>query len=286
MAEEAAKREFHRLINAQEVLYQELSRRLNIECLAVPACSLCLTYQDQEPHLLNAAGERIGDAGSTDSVAQMGFHCGQRGPQKQTARDTLYKERMERFKIRARKHAQQTSAAIDTLTKAGVDGSASGPARLQKREAIPSVDQWERKKKMIVEEHLMTSGGDDGVNTASTRDEKSAPQATLPRVGTAQSGNIWTPTSNLQPTMNAGLRQELQQAVHAPPPTSGWWTAPQQQQGLRPGQGLQVGKLAGHGLGRAVPMDGSLPLFRPEPSRGLGTSLRQRQKGPPGGSLP
>jgi hypothetical protein len=140
MTEEAAKLEFHKLINAQNILDQELSRRLNIECLAVPACSLCLVYQDMSPHLLDASGERIVEGSTTDSVAQMGFHCGQRGPQKKSARDGLYTERMEKFKVRSKKHEEQTVAAIEILKKAGVDAGLSGPARLQKREAIPTVD--------------------------------------------------------------------------------------------------------------------------------------------------
>jgi hypothetical protein len=141
MAEDIAKQEFKTLLEAQEILDQELSRRLNIDSLAVPACSLCLAYQDQEPYLLNEAGERIGGlvAGTTDSVAQMGFHCGQRGPQKRLVRDVLYTERMETFGVRAWKHAQQTAAAIQSLTTAGIDGSTSGPARLQKREAVDSM---------------------------------------------------------------------------------------------------------------------------------------------------
>jgi hypothetical protein len=101
-----------------------------------------LAYQDQEPHLLNEAGERIDKvvAGTGDTIAQIGFHCGQRGPQKRAVRDVLYTERVAAFRVQAQKHAQQTNAAIQALTIAGIDGSAAIPACLQKREAVGSME--------------------------------------------------------------------------------------------------------------------------------------------------
>jgi hypothetical protein len=89
MAEDIAKNEFRALIEAQETVEQDLSRRLKIDSLAMIVCCMCLAYQDQVPHLVNKVGERIDKVknGTAYTVAQMGFHCGQRGPQKQAVRD-------------------------------------------------------------------------------------------------------------------------------------------------------------------------------------------------------
>jgi hypothetical protein len=80
MAEDAAKRDFKTLIDAQELLDQELSRRLNIDSLAVPACSLCLAYQDQEPHLLNEAGNGLGNWGPQTRLRKWGSTVGKGAP--------------------------------------------------------------------------------------------------------------------------------------------------------------------------------------------------------------
>jgi hypothetical protein len=55
-------------------------------------------------------------------------------------------ERVAAFKVRAEQHALQTTAAIEALTTAGIDGCTMVQAQLQKREALGSTNSLNSKE--------------------------------------------------------------------------------------------------------------------------------------------